>query len=45
MGQLIDAGHIAPIVDKILPLSQASQAYVDDRSHNIHGKVVLSIAK
>jgi NADPH:quinone reductase-like Zn-dependent oxidoreductase len=43
IGELIDAGHLVPIVDTILPLSDVHQAYVDKRDPNRHGKTVLRI--
>jgi NADPH:quinone reductase-like Zn-dependent oxidoreductase len=43
IGELIDAGHLVPIVDTVLPLSDVHQAYVDKRDPNRHGKTVLRI--
>lgn len=43
IGELIDAGHLVPIVDTVLPLSEVRQAYVNRRDPNRHGKVVLNV--
>jgi NADPH:quinone reductase-like Zn-dependent oxidoreductase len=43
IGGLIDAGHLVPIVDTVLPLSEVRQAYVHRRNPNRHGKTVLSV--
>jgi NADPH:quinone reductase-like Zn-dependent oxidoreductase len=40
---LIDAGDVRPIVDTVLPLSQAQNAYEHPRSHR-RGKIVLSVS-
>lgn len=43
IGGLIDTGHVKPIVDTILPLSQASQAYEGAKGIHKYGKIVLSV--
>jgi NADPH:quinone reductase-like Zn-dependent oxidoreductase len=43
IGELIDSGRIKPIVDTILPLSQASQAYEGAKGVHKHGKIVLRV--
>lgn len=43
IGGLIDAGHLVPIVDTVLPLSEVRQAYVHRTNPSRHGKVVLSV--
>jgi len=43
IGDLIDSGRVKPIVDTILPLSQASQAYEGARDVHKHGKIVLRV--
>ncbi len=43
IGELIDSGHVKPIVDTILPLSQASQAYQGAKENHKYGKIVLRV--
>jgi NADPH:quinone reductase-like Zn-dependent oxidoreductase len=43
IGSLIDAGHIRPIVETALPLSEAHQAYERAAKGHIHGKIVLRV--
>jgi NADPH:quinone reductase-like Zn-dependent oxidoreductase len=43
IGDLIDSGRVKPIVDTILPLSQASQAYEGAKGVHKHGKIVLRV--
>ena len=43
IGDLIDSGRVKPVVDTILPLSQASQAYEGAESIHKHGKIVLRV--
>ena len=43
IGDLIDSGQVKPVVDTILPLSQASQAYKGANSVHKHGKIVLRV--
>jgi NADPH:quinone reductase-like Zn-dependent oxidoreductase len=43
IGDLIDSGPVKPIVDTILPLSQASQAYEGAKGVHKHGKIVLRV--
>jgi NADPH:quinone reductase-like Zn-dependent oxidoreductase len=44
IGNLIDAGHITPIVDSIFPLSNVREAYEGGKGTHTHGKMVLRIA-
>lgn len=44
IGNLIDAGHITPIVDRIFPLSDVREAYEGGKGTHTHGKMVLKIA-
>ena len=37
------SGYVKPIVDTVLPLSQASQAYEGAKGVHKHGKVVLHV--
>lgn len=43
IGDLIDSGQVKPVVDTILPLSQASQAYGGAEGVHKHGKIVLRV--
>ena len=43
IGTLIDAGQIRPIIETILPLSQAQQAYEQGARGHTRGKIVLRI--
>jgi NADPH:quinone reductase-like Zn-dependent oxidoreductase len=43
IAELIDSGHVKPVVDTILPLSQASQAYEGAKSNHKQGKIVLRV--
>ena len=43
IGELIDSGRVKPVVDTILPLSQAGQAYEGAKGVHKHGKIVLRV--
>lgn len=43
IGELIDAGHVRSIVETVLPLSQARQAYEQGASGHTRGKIVLRV--
>ena len=43
IGDLIDSGQVKPVVDTILPLSLASQAYEGANGVHKHGKIVLRV--
>jgi NADPH:quinone reductase-like Zn-dependent oxidoreductase len=43
IGALIDAGQIRPIIDTVLPLSQAQQAYEQGARGHMRGKIVLRV--
>ena len=43
IGALIDAGRIRPIIETVLPLSQASQAYEQGARGHTRGKIVLRV--
>jgi NADPH:quinone reductase-like Zn-dependent oxidoreductase len=43
MAQLIDAGQVKPIVDVVLPLSQAAEAHRQSESGHTRGKIVLQV--
>lgn len=44
IAELIDSGHVKPMVDTILPLSQASQAYSGAKEIHKNGKIVLRVS-
>jgi NADPH:quinone reductase-like Zn-dependent oxidoreductase len=43
IGALIDAGRMRPIIDTVLPLSQARQAYEQGAKGHTRGKIVLRV--
>lgn len=43
IGDLIDSEQVKPVVDTILPLTQASQAYEGANGVHKHGKIVLRV--
>jgi hypothetical protein len=43
IGTLIDAGHIRPIVETVLPLSEARQAYEQGAKGHTSGRIVLRL--
>ncbi len=43
IAQLIDAGQLRPLVSKVLPLSQASEAYENKKGGRTPGKIVLQV--
>jgi NADPH:quinone reductase-like Zn-dependent oxidoreductase len=43
LGELIDAGHVKPIVTTVLPLSEARWAFDFSQSRHTRGKIVLSV--
>jgi NADPH:quinone reductase-like Zn-dependent oxidoreductase len=43
IGELIDSGQVKPIVDTILPLSEASEAYEGAKENHKYGKIVLRV--
>ena len=43
IGRLIDAGHIRPIVETALPLSEAREAYEQAAKGHTRGKIVLRV--
>lgn len=44
IARLIDAGRVKPIVDTILPLTEARRAHEISQSGHAHGKIVLQVA-
>ncbi|GCE29930.1 NADPH:quinone reductase [Dictyobacter alpinus] len=45
IASVIDEGHIRPIIDTVLPLSQARQAYEYGAKGHTRGKIVLSVVE
>jgi NADPH:quinone reductase-like Zn-dependent oxidoreductase len=43
IAKLIDAGKLAPAIDRILPLSEARRAHELSQSGHAHGKIVLRV--
>jgi NADPH:quinone reductase-like Zn-dependent oxidoreductase len=43
IGELIDSGQLRPVVDAILPLSEASKAYEGAKDIHKQGKIVLRV--
>src|SRR5438876_8357908 len=43
IGTLIDSGHIRPIIETVLPLSEARQAYEQGSKGHTRGKIVLRV--
>jgi NADPH:quinone reductase-like Zn-dependent oxidoreductase len=44
IAKIIDSGKLAPIIDRILPLSEARRALELSQSGHTHGKIVLRIS-
>ena len=44
IAKIIDSGKLAPIIDRILPLSEAGRAHELSQSGHTHGKIVLRIS-
>ncbi len=43
IAKIIDAGQIAPVIDRILPLSEVRRAHELNKSGHTHGKIVLRV--
>jgi NADPH:quinone reductase-like Zn-dependent oxidoreductase len=43
IAKLIDAGKLTPVIDRILPLSEARRAHQLSESGHTHGKIVLRV--
>jgi NADPH:quinone reductase-like Zn-dependent oxidoreductase len=44
LAKLVDSGKIKPIIEKVLPLSEARQAHELNESGHARGKIVLKVA-
>jgi NADPH:quinone reductase-like Zn-dependent oxidoreductase len=44
IAKIIDAGKLAPVIDRILPLSEARRAHELSQSDHTHGKIVLRVS-
>jgi NADPH:quinone reductase-like Zn-dependent oxidoreductase len=43
IAQIIDSGKLAPVIDRILPLSEARRAHELSQSGHTHGKIALRV--
>jgi NADPH:quinone reductase-like Zn-dependent oxidoreductase len=43
IAKMIDSGKLAPIIDRILPLSEARRAHELSQSGHVRGKIVLRV--
>jgi len=43
IGQLIDFGFVRPVVETVLPLSEAKRAHETSEAGHLRGKIVLSV--
>ena len=41
--KIIDSGKLAPVIDRILPLSEARRAHQLSQTGHTHGKIVLRV--
>jgi NADPH:quinone reductase-like Zn-dependent oxidoreductase len=44
IAKIIDSGKLAPVIDRILPLSEARRAHELSQSGHTHGKIVLRVS-
>src|SRR4029077_14753316 len=44
IAKIIDSGTLAPVIDRILPLSEARRAHQLSQSGHTHGKIVLRVS-
>jgi NADPH:quinone reductase-like Zn-dependent oxidoreductase len=44
IAELIDGGHVKPVVETVLPLSEVRQAHILSQSRHTRGKIVLRVA-
>ena len=43
IAKIIDSGQLAPVINRILPLSEARRAQELSQSGHVHGKIVLRV--
>jgi NADPH:quinone reductase-like Zn-dependent oxidoreductase len=43
IAKIIEAGKLAPVIDRILPLSEARRAHELSQSGHTHGKIALRV--
>jgi NADPH:quinone reductase-like Zn-dependent oxidoreductase len=43
IAELVESGRLTPVVDKVIPLSQAEEAYTGRLTRSGRGKVVVAI--
>ena len=44
IAKIIDSGKLAPVIDRILPLSEARRAHALSQSGHTHGKIVMRVS-
>jgi len=44
IAKIIDSGKLAPVIDRILPLSEARRAHELSQSGHTHGKIVMRVS-
>ena len=44
IANIIDSGKLAPVIDRILPLSEVRRAHELSKSGHTHGKIVLRVS-
>jgi NADPH:quinone reductase-like Zn-dependent oxidoreductase len=44
IAKLIDSGELVPVIDRILPLSEARRAHELSQSGHTHGKIALRVS-
>ena len=44
IANIIDSGQLAPVIDRILPLSEVRRAHELSKSGHTHGKIVLRVS-
>jgi NADPH:quinone reductase-like Zn-dependent oxidoreductase len=44
IAKIIDSGQLAPVIDRILPLSEVRRAHELSKSGHTHGKIVLRVS-
>jgi NADPH:quinone reductase-like Zn-dependent oxidoreductase len=45
IGNLIDAGKVQPVVDAVVPLSRAADAYAGKLKQRVRGKIVVAVVQ
>jgi len=45
IGKLLDTGKVQPMIDAVIPLSRAADAYAGKVKQHVRGKIVVSIVQ